>query len=329
MSNKDIFYHLFFVLSASFFVILVVFLYLNFTSTFIRPDDTVSYEKEDPVSLEMAFVGDIMMDRGVRNIADKHGGYGYITKYLDFLKDFEIVFGNLEGPVSDKGMDVGGIYSFRMDPLVLDHLSDYNFSVLSVANNHAGDWGLDAFSDTLNRLDAYGISSVGGGFDLKDAKEVSVIKIEDFKVGFLGFTDIGPDWLEADDKNPGILLSRSDYHDVLIEKSAKEVDLLVVSYHFGKEYMKEPSERQRFLATKAIDLGADLVIGHHPHVIQPIEEYNNGVIVYSLGNFIFDQYFSKETMEGLVFTVLVKDGEMSYESKKVDLTDHFQPKLRE
>ncbi len=287
-------------------------------------------KKERSSSISIALVGDIMMDRGVRSMTDIHGGgdYGFITRYLDFLNEYDIVFGNLEGPLSDKGQDLGGKYSFRMDPSALNALLDVNFSALSVANNHAGDWGKEAFHDTVLRLREAGIAVVGGGEDIVDAQRTSVIDIDGHTVGFVGFNDVGAHWMEAGADTPGILMAISDYHDDVIKKARREVDTLIVSYHFGDEYMPEPNERQRALATRAVDLGADIIAGHHPHVIQPVEILSGSVIAYSLGNFIFDQYFSKETMEGSVLVVTIENGEISFEEMIVELTDRFQPRLR-
>lgn len=339
MSNSDALHWFIFLLATSLFLYFVSFSYISFSPSSGLGSDRVVYERKPLVSsdeakevraVSMAFVGDIMMDRGIRSVVHIRGGgdYGYITRYLDFLHDFDVVFGNLEGPLSDKGSDLGGPYSFRMEPSALDALLDANFSVLSVANNHSGDWGRDAFSDTLKRLRSAGVLTVGGGVDIQDAQKVSVTEVDGYKLGFVGFTDIGPDWLEAGEDTPGILLAGSSYHDAVIERASREVDVLIVSYHFGEEYMKVPNERQRYLATRAVDLGADIVVGHHPHVIQEVERYKEGLIAFSLGNFIFDQNFSEETMEGLVLIVDIVGGEINYRTKEVEITDRFQPRLR-
>lgn len=304
-------------------------IYTESASSIPYQEEEVKNDRGSAISI--ALVGDIMMDRGIRSVVNIHGAgdYSYTTKYLDFLDQYDTVFGNLEGPISDRGHDLGGLYSFRMDPSALTALLDSNFSFLSVANNHAGDWGGEAFEDTVDRLRTAGIGTVGGGMSFDDATEVKVFEADGHSIGFLGFSDFGPEWLEAGDDSAGVLLAGSDYHDSAIERASKEVDTLIVSYHFGEEYIPEPNERQRYLARKAIDLGADIVAGHHPHVIQPVEEYNGGIIAYSLGNFIFDQYFSDETMEGLVLVIRIENGELRYEELYVDITEHFQPRLRE
>jgi poly-gamma-glutamate synthesis protein (capsule biosynthesis protein) len=101
-----------------------------------------------------------------------------------------------------------------------------------------------------------------------------------------------------------------------------------VSFHFGDEYQPLSNDRQKRIARAAVDAGADIVVGHHAHVAQEVEEYNNGVIAYSLGNFVFDQYFSEETMQGLKLDVEVtKKGILSYSTTTVYLSEHYQPSL--
>lgn len=338
MNNTDAFHWFIFLTVSSFFMYFVCFYSVLPTSSFsvdhfykndLMAKTELEEEKRKPISL--AFVGDIMMDRGLRSVTNIHGGgdYDYITKYLDFLSDYDIVFGNLEGPVSDLGGDLNGKYSFRMAPSVISSLARANFSVLSVANNHAGDWGRDAFMDTINRLNIEGINVVGGGMDYYDAERVSVVEVNGYSVGFVGFSDIGPNWLEAGLNTSGILLAGSLYHDDVINKATREVDVLIVSYHFGEEYQNNPNDRQRSLAERAIENGADIVIGHHPHVVQPVVKYKKGIIAYSLGNFIFDQNFSKETMEGMLLVVDIDDEKINYHTKKIEMTSHFQPFLKE
>jgi poly-gamma-glutamate synthesis protein (capsule biosynthesis protein) len=248
------------------------------------------------------FVGDIMLDRGVLNSVNKNfnGNFSELFRNVPELKNADILFGNLEGPVSNTGNNVGSKYSFRMSPSVLLTLKDVGFNIFSFANNHVGDWNVAAFNDTLNRFKENNFFVAGAGIDKKQASIPTVIEKNGIHFGFLGFSDVGPNWMEAKENKPGILLA-SDPNFSSIVKSAKEnVDVLIVSIHFGEEYEEVHNKKQEKLAHMAIDSGADMIIGHHPHVIQDIEYYNEKPIIYSLGNFIFDQYFSKETMRGLV-----------------------------
>lgn len=286
---------------------------------------------ESPAPLSLVFVGDIMTDRGVRKSVEARGGdYSRLFSQAEYLSGADIAFGNLEGPLSDRGYDLGSVYSFRMEPASLSALSAAGVDVVSVANNHMGDWGRGAFEDTLARLGGAKIEAAGGGFSRRDAKRPRVIIKNGVSVGFLAFSDLGPHWL-ASDPNESYMLDAGDTeYAAIIADAARAVDALVVSLHFGDEYESMPNERQRTLARAAIDAGARIVIGHHPHVIQPIEEYNGGIIAYSLGNFIFDQTFSEETRNGLVLEILLeRDTIVRVNPRRIRINDEFTPLLLE
>jgi len=284
-------------------------------------------EKIDPKTVKLTFVGDIMLDRGVRGSVNKNfgGDYAKLFENIPDLKSGDILFGNLEGDVSDKGKNVGSEYSFRMDPVVIPVLKEKGFDVLSFANNHVGDWGLSAFNDTMDRLDQSGIKFVGAGRNTYDAQTPKIFEKDGTRIGFIGFTDVGPNWLAVSNDRSGVNLAGDENLSKIIENAKSQVDILVVSFHWGEEY-KTHTKRQEMLAHTAIDNGATLVIGHHPHVMQDIEKYNEGLIVYSLGNFIFDQYFSEETMKGMVFDVTLKNGKIDNAGARVvKLTKQYQP----
>ena len=276
------------------------------------------------------FVGDIMLDRGVRNSVNKNfsGDYSKLFENVGMLKNADILFANLEGDVSDKGHNVGSRFSFRMDPVVLPLLKNVGFDIVSFANNHVGDWSFVAFKDTLERLGIAGIQYTGANFSKIQAETPTVIEKNGVRFGFIGFSDVGPNWMEAKEDTPGILLA-SDPHFAEIIKNAKaNLDVLIVSVHWGVEYQTVHNDRQEKLAHTAIDSGADMVIGHHPHVIQDIETYKEKPIVYSLGNFIFDQYFSKDTMQGMLFEASFDGSKLILTDKKViTLNKFFQPSL--
>ena len=287
-----------------------------------------SDEKDE---VKLLFVGDIMADRGVKGMVEKQFAkkYDALFAHATSLADYDITFGNLEGPISDKGKNAGSIYSFRMSLAVAPALKRAGFDIVSVANNHAGDWGQEAFTDTLSHLGEYGIRYTGGGYDYSDAAGVTVIERKGVRVGFLGFSDVGPNWLRASGGQAGILTVDSDF-DAIIKRASRSVDVLVVSLHFGDEYQPLSNERQKALARRAVEDGARIVIGHHPHVTQELERYNGGIIAYSLGNFIFDQYFSPETMQGLALAVTVsKEGVGEVKRLPFIINAQYQPLLDE
>ena len=277
------------------------------------------------------FVGDIMLNRGIKSVVETYGGGNFefpFFKIADYLKTADILFGNLEGPISDKGKNVGSIYSFRAIPEVLKGLKFAGFDILSVANNHIFDYGREAMEDTLIRLKEAQIEYIGAGFSGKEALSPKIIEKKGTKIVFLAFTNLGEKSWEAKENSSGIAWLNKENLKHSIKKAKEEAELIIVSMHYGQEYQLQPTKEQKDFSHLAIDLGADLVIGHHPHVVQPIEQYKRGYIAYSLGNFVFDQNFSKETMEGLLLEVLIKSGKIEkITPRDIKINNFFQPEL--
>ena len=281
-----------------------------------------------PKDTTLFFVGDIMLDRAVRTSVVKNFGGDYSKLFVNIpeLKKADILFANLEGDVSDVGNNVGSKYSFRMDPKVLLALKEAGFDILSFANNHVGDWNIPAFKDTLTRLNNIGILKTGAGFTKSEAETPTIIEKNGVRFGFLGFSDVGPDWIAATNEKPGILIASDPRLPEIIKNAKSKSDVLIVSFHWGEEYKKVHNIRQEVLAHLAIDNGADMVIGHHPHVIEDIETYNGKPIAYSLGNFIFDQHFSKDTMEGMLFEATFTGSKLKETKNKIiTLNKKYQP----
>ena len=286
----------------------------------------------EPDFLNLAFLGDMMLDRGVRNSVVKNFNndysalFGKVKDLSDTMKKSDITFANLEGPASDQGADLKNLYSFRMNPGIVPALKGSGISIVSIANNHVGDWGRPAYRDTLGRLAENEILYTGGGYTSIEAEKPAIIEKYGMKIGFLGFSDVGPNWMEASIENSGLLLANNPRFDEIVQNASKQVDYLVVSFHFGDEYKTIHNKRQEYLAHKAVDAGAKIVIGHHPHVVQDTEVYKNSFIAYSLGNFIFDQKFSVATMQGMLLNIkLNKDGNMTIRKDIVKLNSAFQP----
>ena len=291
----------------------------------------------EPDFVTLSFLGDMMLDRGVRNSVVKNfgGDYSALFEHTADLKKSDIVFANLEGPASDVGEDVGSLYSFRMDPSVIPAIAGAGINILSVANNHVGDFGREAYTDTLSRLRENEILYIGGGENLEEAEQPTVMQHYGIKIGYLGFADNGPAFMEARADTAGFLSANTPRFDEIIRNASKQVDYLVVSFHFGEEYQKLHNDRQEYLAHRAIDNGAKIGVGHHPHVIEDTEIYSPkdctqsscvGYIAYSLGNFIFDQRFSPEVTQGLWLQVkLDKDGNMAVNKNLIKSNNVFQP----
>jgi hypothetical protein len=326
-------------LSAIFIIILFVVAFglhlnqkTNWFSPKIDPSPPSPLVFPSPAKVSLLAVGDIMLDRGVEQMVNQHGGGDFNFVFAE-LKDFksgaDLVIGNLEGPAAWGGVDSGGEYSFHASPLSLSVLKAIGFDILTVANNHANDWGPEAFVETLDNLAKNEIAFIGGSYNYSLAREPVIFEKNNLRLGFLGFSDVGPAGLVAG-QTPGILSASDPNFSELINKASQQVDVLVVSIHWGEEYQVVHNPRQSNIARQAIDAGAKIVLGHHPHVVQDEEYYKAGYVAYSLGNFVFDQYFSQATMEGLALKLEIdKDGVTHVEKKLVKLNKRFQPSWAE
>ena len=282
---------------------------------------------------EIIFVGDIMLDRGVKYMVERQGKRDYKFPFLkisDYLATSDILFGNLESVISDKGNKVGSIYSFRASPEALEGLTYAGFDVVSVANNHIFDYGREAMEDSFLRLKASKIDYAGGGFSESEAYSPVIKEVNGLKIAFLAYTNLGsPHWAAKEEKSGIAWLSQESMQEDIKEVKDK-ADLIIVSFHYGDEYTLKPNPWQVLISRAAIDAGADLVIGHHPHVVQPYEQYKQGYIFYSLGNFIFDQGFSEETTKGQIVEVLIEDKKIKEViPKEIKINDYFQPEILE
>jgi len=302
------------------------------------PETSAPDKPANPESPEIILlaVGDIMLDRGVAYYVKKTGNGDFkflFSNVANALRAADISFANLESVISDKGRKVGSVNSFRALPQAAEALSWAGFDIVSAANNHAIDYTKEALEDSLKRLSQESIDYVGAGFNYDEAYSVKVKEVKNARVGFLAFNVLGSDYWRAEENYSGIAqVSDGDLEKIKqrVAEEKKKVDILIISFHWGDEYMDLPNRLQEKWGRALIDSGADLIIGHHPHVVQPIERYNNGWIAYSLGNFIFDQSFSKETMEGLLLEVKIKDRKIKeVGAKKIQMNNFFQPSIVE
>jgi gamma-polyglutamate biosynthesis protein CapA len=313
------------------FLFLIIFLVLFFLKT-QKTEELELEEEKEPEEYTLVFAGDVMLDRGVRYMVEKHGqDYSFpFLKIKERTEGADIFFANLESMISDQGNKIGSIYSFRASPLAMQGLVSAGINVVSLANNHTFDYNRLAFEDTMKRLKENDIKYTGAGFNSQEAHSATVFDLKEVKVGFLGYTEFLYDYAFSQENRSGITVLNQENLERDIRKAREEVDFLIVTFHYGDEYQKEPNEKQISLSRKAIDYGASLVIGHHPHVVQSIEKYQGKYIAYSLGNFIFDQYFSQETMNGFLLEVKLKNKEIASVRKiHYQLNEFYQPEFIE
>lgn len=292
--------------------------------------DLKSHLKISDSKIIVYLVGDVMLDRGVEYMIYKYGEGDFkypFLKIADDLKKADILFGNLESIISDKGTRVGSEYSFRADPKAMDGLVYAGFDIMSVANNHILDYSRQGMEDCFERLKQAGIEYVGGGFNKQEVINGITKELKGAKITFLAYTNKGSKAWMAGENSLGIgWLDEEIEQD--IKKAKEKSDIVIVSFHTGDEYISEANGEQQYFSHLAVKSGADLVVSHHPHVVQPVEKYQGAWIAYSLGNFIFDQGFSKETMEGLLLEIIIENKAIKeVNSKKVKISDAFQPYL--
>lgn len=273
----------------------------------------------------MAAGGDVQGDRNVGKFIDAHGGPAALAKVKPYLETASIAFVNLEGPISDLGKKLGWKeYTFRSRLALASGLASAGIDVVSLANNHAMDCGSPALLDTIARLDEAGINHAGGGADSAAARAPALLMAPAGTVAVFAFTDKHAAGFAAGADKPGVA-TVSDAKRLLaaVAEADKKVDFVIVSFHWGSEYTPRAAGYQRALAHRVIDAGADLILGHHPHVIQGLEVYRDKLIAYSLGDFVFDHY-KRATGEAFVLQVTMdRSGPPSATIVPVYLSDPY------
>lgn len=245
--------------------------------------------------LSLTAVGDILMHQDVKRAAVEAPG-GFQALWADLVPLFQgvdVAFGNLETPVAPTGGRPGVPFCFNAPADLPPALRASGFTVLSTANNHAFDQGPRGVLETLDRLRAADLVAVGSGSDRARAEQTQVLEVRGFRVAFLGFTDLLN--LDLNRKAEAPWVRPLDLAPALqaVREARRGADLVVVSVHWGNEYQLSPTKRQRELARALVGAGCDLILGHHPHVLQPLEGIEEagrrGLVAYSLGNFISNQ----------------------------------------
>lgn len=251
--------------------------------------------------------GDIMLARGCGTMIRRHGMDYPFAEVGSYISLHDFAFANLECPMSSRGRAVANPITFRADSSLVEVLKRSGFDVFSLANNHMLDYGPVALLDTRRILLEHGFLPVGSGKDASGAHEPVIVEKRGTKAAFLAYVDVygfGP-IMAKDRPVPAFLDSAGVQED--IGRARPLADIVIVSVHWGTEYVDHPTERQTAFAHLMIDSGADIVIGHHPHVLQSIEKYKGKFIFYSLGNFVFDQPHLLER-ESVIFSCVFRDG---------------------
>ena len=242
--------------------------------------------------LKVIAVGDMMLDGTARPVLQANG-YDYpFAEVRKFFDGAHIVIGNLEGPLTTRGApEQDKTYVFRSPPdKVGQALRNAGFTAVSLANNHTLDFGAEGLAQTIEALDAVGIAHIGAGPNLKDARKPVFVETAGTRVALLAYSLTLPEHFYAEANKPGTAFGHEAHLRADVASARKQADIVLVSFHWGQEGKTTLREYQTRLGHVAIDSGAAAVFGHHPHILQGIEHYKDGVILYSLGNFTFGSY---------------------------------------
>ena len=276
-------------------------------------------------------VGDIMLSRNVAAAIQKSGDVDLPFRNIsDILKSTDFNFANMESPIASSTANqiVGGhSLIFGAPAGYIKGLTDYNFKILNLANNHSSDLGLLGINDTKNILDNLGIKHEGTGDNLDEAWKPAIVNTNGITICFIGASFASVNDGGKTTNNYVARIEDTTHLQSAIATAKSECDFVVVTMHAGVEYTRTPNSAQIKFARAAIDDGADIVIGAHPHWVQTIEKYQGKYIFYSLGNFIFDQAWSQDTQEGLTLKITIGKNSMCsvpiYGPSDADKSAHY------
>lgn len=270
-------------------------------------------------------VGDISLGGDVNNKLRDFDPFEFIR---DEVVNADISIGNLECVIGDKGSPVQTYTHLRTDAKSTEFLKI--FKILSLANNHILDYGIEGMNETIDVLRRNHILTVGVGSNYQQAARPLIIERKSIRIGFVNFmydeVTMFPSLARARGYGrPGPARYFED--DILgsIQRLRKTVDLIVASIHWGVEYIHFPSPQQRLLAEKLVDKGVDIIVGHHPHVVQGIQRYKGGLIFYSLGNLVFDPAISNVKYGLMVKLHVCKKGVSNCELFPLNMNENYQP----
>lgn len=282
-------------------------------------------------TISIIAVGDIQFARNVSVIIKREGGTAPLALVAENLKDADLTIANLESPLSTRGVRLRGKdVVLRGNPQGIVGMKNAGIDVVTLANNHALDYGPQALEDTLSLLNQNKIAHAGAGLNSEQALKPARLKVSGNNISFLGYSYILPPGFLPNQNKAGVAPARPDRQAIAkqIKEEKEKSDFVICYYHWGLEYQDYPIKAQKSLAHFSIDSGADLVLGSHPHVIQGIELYKGKLIAYSLGDFVFDHY-SRKTGEAFILKCEVTStkGTQNIKVIPVYLTSSGKPQL--
>ena len=271
-------------------------------------------------------VGDMMLGRSITNKGSKNNYKNMFSGVSDLWKDSDYVAGNLECVLLDNASDYeknDKEIHINAETKTANVLKENGFTLVSLANNHLADFKAKGVVNTLDTLDKVGLKHVGAGRNLTEAAEYDIQEINGVKIATIAVSDIIPKDFAARDSKAGILTTKTLKYYQAVKDASEKADLVIANIHWGVEYGMTETEAQQQLARNLINWGVDVVIGSHPHVLQPVEKYGDGIIFYSMGNFVFDQGWSR-TKDSMVLNYYVdEDGNCSFEITPIRIKDGY------
>ncbi|MFZ3072886.1 MAG: CapA family protein [Thermodesulfobacteriota bacterium] len=272
------------------------FVYFFFFIAFYVFSPSVGVAKE----ISILVAGDVYLGSSAIEYTKKFGPSYPFGDTESLIKGADVAIANLESPLTKAKvpfMEKQFILKARTSGA--RGLKDAGFDVVTLANNHMMDYGAEGLDETLKTLSSIDMPYCGAGKNLKESRRPAIVEVNGVKIAVLSYSRTYPLEFYASKKRAGTAPAYESYIEEDIRAAAKAVDIVVVAFHWGGERVREPRQYQRDLGRLAIESGAKLVIGHHPHIMQGVETYKGGLILYSLGNFVFG-FYGSNTVEGLL-----------------------------
>jgi poly-gamma-glutamate synthesis protein (capsule biosynthesis protein) len=288
---------------------------LNSTTSYFSAVFQKGLAKDDIETETILFCGDIMLNRGMEELVKQNSVYYPFLNIVQFLRGVDIVFANLEGPVlKDPPLLPENELKFAFHSSMLKGIKWSKINLLSLANNHTSDMGKEGLEETRNWLEEYQIDFIGNPFSDYEGEQD------------LSFSTKNSVLLAFNRVLPLIHSQEKIIKEIKKVRKNNPKKCIIVSIHWGNEYQTKSSISQRDLARKIIEAGADMIIGHHPHVVQEIELIHGKPVFYSLGNFIFDEQSLPETKNGLLVGLAVEPEKFTFRLFQIN-NQLGQPKL--
>ncbi|WP_348063351.1 CapA family protein [Roseateles sp.] len=279
----------------------------------------------NPAVVRLAWMGDVMLADGPGRVIAR--GQDPFAAVMNAMKGAALRIANLECVIATGGTRAVKPWTFRARPQALDVLRRH-VDAVSLANNHSGDFGPQAFAQMLGRLRQAGLAYFGGGTDLRAAHQPAIIERQGLRIALLGYNEMFPRRFEAGPDSPGIAWADEEQIVADIRAARAQADVVIPYMHWGQEHSETSHARQHALARLMIRAGADAVVGTHPHVRQDAEVIDGKPVIYSLGNFVFDGFSDADNNTGsILWMTVTADGVKDWRLQPVHIDPSGSPHL--